>query len=376
MKLNLDKFLPKLTLVNSVVNAKAVIPIQGDFLLRTENGKLYVNASDGENTVSVSVEPTEYSDLCVCVNATDLFKALSNLRGEEIEIVLNEDKHLLRCVYKSGYFQLPYEYDKLASAVLEIQHEDMYHIDLNIDAADLSEAILKAEIASAEDNVRPQFNGVHIDFKQDGMVAVATDTNKMSKFVTNIKTDGDTPGFTIQKKSAHILTMLTESEDTVNMKVGDKNVLFKGDGFTMTTRLSEYPYPNYNALIPTDNTLSAIINKESILNAIKRVSPMGSEKDELLKMTFGNNTIIIEAEDVMFGKLAKEKLECKYDGEQIAVGVNSRNIVALIQAMDDDEFEFSFKTPRNAIVIKPLSDLRERFTTLIMPLILHNNTQL
>lgn len=369
MKLNLDVFLPKLALVNSVVNTKSVIPIQGDFLLHTADGKLYVNASDGENTVSVSVEPMEYSDLCVCVNANDFFKALSNLRGEIIDVLLNEEKHLLRCMYKSGYFQIPYEYNKMSAAVLEIQ-EDAYHIDKSIDAADLSEAISKTEIASAEDNVRPQFNGVHFDFKRDGMVAVATDANKMSKFVTNIKTDEDTPGFTIQKKSAHILTSLMETEDSVNMKVGDRTVLFKGEGFTMTTRLSEHTYPNYDMLIPTDNTLSAIVNKESILNAIKRVSPMGSEKDELLKMTFGTNNIIIEAEDAMFGKLAKEKLECKYVGEQISVGVNSRNVVALIQAVDDEEFEFSFKSSRNAIVIKPLTELRERSTMLIMPLVL------
>lgn len=368
MKLNSDTFLPKLALVNSVVNAKPIIPIQGDFLLHTENGKLYVNASDGENTVSVVVEPTEYSDLCVCVNANDFSKALANLRGEEIDIVLNEEKHLLRCLYKSGYFQLPYEYNKVASAVLEIQ-EDTYHVEKDVDAADLSEAVMKTEVASADDNIHPQFNGVHIDFKQDGMVAVATDANKLSKFVTNIKTDVDTPGFTIQKKSAHILTALTESEETVNMKVGDKTVLFKGEGFVMTTRLSEYQYPNYDMLIPTDNTLFAIVNKEAVLNAIKRVSPMGSEKDELLKMTFGNNTVIIEAEDVFYSKLAKEKLECKYDGEQMSIGVNSRSMVALVQTIDDDEFEISFKNPRCAIVIKPLSDLRERFTALIMPLV-------
>ena len=171
MKLNSDTFLPKLALVNSVVNAKTVIPIQGDFLLHTDNGKLYINASDGENTVSVSVEPTEYSDLCVCVNANDFFKALSNLRGEEINIVLNEEKHLMRCQYKSGYFQIPYEYDEMSSAVLKIQ-DDEYHIERDINAADLSESIMKVETASADDNIRPQFNGVHFDFKQDGMVAV------------------------------------------------------------------------------------------------------------------------------------------------------------------------------------------------------------
>ena len=368
MKLNLDTFLPKLAMANSVVNAKTVIPIQGDFLLHTDNGKLYINASDGENTVSVSVEPTEYSDLCVCVNANDFFKALSNLRGEEINIVLNEEKHLMRCQYKSGYFQILYEYDEISSAVLKIQ-DDEYHIEKVINAADLSESIMKVETASADDNIRPQFNGVHFDFKQDGMVAVATDANKLSKFVTNIKIGEETHGFTIQKKSAHILTSLMLNDDTVNMKVGDKTVLFRGDGFIMTTRLSEHNFPNYDLYIPTDNTMFAVVNKDSVLNAIKRVTPMGNEKDELLKMTFGNNTVIIEAEDIYLSKLAKEKIECKYNGEQMTLGVNSRSMVALIQVMDDEEIEISFKSPQAAIIIKPVSDLKERFTTLIMPLI-------
>lgn len=368
MKLNLDKFLPKLAMANSVVNPKVVIPIQGDFLLHTENGLLYINASDGENTVSVAVQPTEFSDLCVCVNANDFYKALANLRGEEIEIVLNEEKHLLRCVYKSGYFQIPYEYDEAASAVLKIQN-DTYHIENDMNAADLLEAVTNAEVASSDNNIRPQFCGVHFDFKQDGMVAVATDGSKLSKFKTTIKTTEDMSGFTIQKKSAHILTVLMANEDTVTMKVGDKSVLFSGEDFTMTARLSEYTYPNYDCLIPTETRNVAIVNKDSLLSAIKRVSPLGDEKDEMLKMTFGDNTLIIQAEDICLSKLGKEKIPCQYDSEQMTIGVKSENIVALVQVMVEEEVEISFNSPQTPILIRPKSDSGERFTTLAMPLV-------
>lgn len=371
MKLNLNEFLPKLNLANAVINPKAVIPIQGEFLLRTENGMLYVNASDGENTVSIRVKPTECTDLCVCVNANDFFKALSNLRGEEITIVLNEEKHLMRCQYNSGYFQIPYDYDPMASAVLEIQPEE-HHIEKTVDMADLSEAVGKAEIAADDTNVRPQFNSVYFDFKADGMVVVATDATRMSKFKTNITSESDMQGFTIQKKGAHILTSLMTNCDgeTVNMKVGGKSVLFSNDDFIMSVRLTEGEYPNYDILIPEGNNLRAIINRDMVLNAVKRVAPMGNEKEELLKMTFGDNAVIIEAEDRMFSKLAKEKIACKYNGELITMGVNSRNVVTLIQAMDCEDVEFSFRDSKTPMVIKPQSDLKECFTTLVMPLVL------
>ena len=372
MKLDLKTFLPKLALVKKVINPKPVITVQGCFLLRSKDGMLYVNASDTENTVSVGVKPLEYSEMNICVNANDFYSALLNLRGEEIELTLNPEKKLVRCAYKSGFFQLPYTDDENSSAVLEIQPSD-YVIDKDIDDTfTLSEAIMKAEIATSEDNLKPILCGVHFDFRQDGMVVVACDSRKLSKYKTNITFDTDRKGFVMPKKGANILTsLMSEYEsDTVNMKASDNRVLFTGEAYTLSVILTEGDFPSYDTLIPTDNVFCATVKRNAMLNAVQRVAPMESDNDEMLLINFDKNAMIIEAEDVFLKKKAKEKVPCLYDGEPMRIGMKSDNVITLLQALDSDDVEVHFKTPNTAIVILPLSEMKERLLTLCMPMII------
>jgi DNA polymerase-3 subunit beta len=368
MKLDLKEFLPKLALANKVVNPKPSMPIMGCFLLHAKDGVLHVNTSDKESTISVSIKPLEFSEMEICVNASDFFSALSNIGSGEVEIVLNPDKKLIRCSYSNGYFQLPYDDDKTASSVLEIQHDD-YFVDKDInDSIILSEAIEKASIAAAEDTLKPVLCGVYFDFKQDGMVAVACDQNKMSKFKTDIKFESDTPGFILPNRGADILKSLLKETDSVNIKVGDKSAMFTGEEFIFTTRLTEGMYPKYDMLIPSDNTQQVIINKSAALSAIKRVSFMESNEGGMIVLNFDANSLIIEAEDIAFKKKAKEKLSVNYTGEPMRIGIKSSNIVALLQAMDSEEVVVSFKSPKAAVVVEPKADLKQ-LITLVMPMI-------
>lgn len=368
MKLDLKEFLPKLALANKVVNPKPAMPIMGCFLLHAKDGLLFINTSDKENTISVSVKPTEYSEMEICVNASDFFSALSNIGSGEVEIALNPDKKLIRCSYSNGYFQLPYDDDKIASSVLEIQHDDFF-IDKDInDSAILSEAVEKASIATAEDTLKPILCGVYFDFKQDGMVTVACDANKMSKFKTDIMFESDIPGFILPDRGADILKTLLKETGTINIKVGDRSATFTGEEFIFTARLVEGMYPKYDTLIPSDNTHQVIVNKTGVLTAIKRVSFMENNENGMLVLNFDSNSLVIEAEDIAFKKKAKEKLSINYTGEPMRIGVKSSNIVTLLQAMDSEEVIISFKSPKAPIIIEPKADLKQ-LVTLVMPMV-------
>ena len=372
MKLELKAFLPKLTTVKKVINNKPVIEAMANYLLQTKNGLLYINASDSESTVSVSVTPKEFSEMNICVNANDFYNSISKLNSNEIELLVNPEKKLIRCVYDSGFFQLPYDDNPNVTAVLEIR-DDSYQIEKEItDTYTLSDAIIKAQMAAADDPMKPTLSGVYFDFKQDGMVIVATDANKMSKYKTDITIDTDIKGVIIPRKGANILTLLISECDceTVNMKVNDSSVLFKGETFSYYIRLTEGEYPNYEILVPTDNVYCATVNRDALWNAIRRVVPMESEKDQLLVVNLDKGSLIVEAEDVFFKKKAKEKMECQYDGEPVRIGMKSSNIIALLQTIDSDDVEIHFKTTRHAVVILPNSELKDRFLTLSMPMII------
>ena len=369
MKIKLEEFLPKLTLAKKVVNAKPIIEVMGSFYLHTRDGLLYVNASDVENTVSVSVKPTEYSEMNVCVNANDFHTALSNLKSGEVEFELNHNMKVIRCKYNSGFFQIPFDDDPNSCAALEIQAQD-YTLEKDItDAFDFSLALTKAQIAASEENLRPVLCGIHLDMRQDGIVAVACDKHKLSKYKTTITLDGDVSGFIMQRKSANLLvSLIAESEgDGVTMRVGDRSVCFVGDGFTLSSRLTEGVYPNYAVLIPEKSAYTAVVSRNTLLSAIHHVSLMKSAIDEMLIFNFDNDNILIEAEDINFKKKAKENVPCAYSGEPMRLGIKSGNVTMILQAIDSDEVEIRFDSPQRPILFIPKDD-DNRLLTLCMPM--------
>ena len=365
MKIDFNsKVADKLAVLGKVVDPKPLMEIMGNLLLRTENGMLCVSAANQECTMTVFIEPTEFSEMNnICVNANDFHSALFRLKGE-IEFVLNPEKKLLRCVYNGGFFQLPYTDDPVASDVLKIRH-DKYNIETDItDTYTFCEAVTKAQIAAAASSVKPVLCGVYFDLKADGMVVVSCDAHRMSVYKTGITFSEDIKGFILYRKYASMVVSLVSGceSESVNMKVNDNNVLFRTDDFECSVRLTEGEYPNYTDLIPRDNPFCAKVNKDRFIDAIRRVLPM-EDKNQMLVLDFSPNTLVVETEDVFYKKKAKEKIECEYSGEAMRIGVKSMNIISLVQPIDSEEVEIHFKTPRNPLVFLPTSELKDRFLT-------------
>lgn len=366
MKLDLNVFLPKLNLLKKVLNSKPLMEAMGNFNLYTKDGLLYINASDGENTVSINITPIEYSEMNICVNALDLYNALSNLKNGEIELELNQDRKLMRCSYKGGFFQLPFTDDKESCDILKIKKQDFLLEKEISDTIELSVAMTKAQIAT--DEKHPIFRGVYFNLKQDGLVVVSCCNSMLSNYKTNITFDDNLKGFIMSKKAVNMLiSLINNNDDVITMKVDDRQVQFGNSGFVFSSILLEGNYPNYERLIPTENTFLININKNNLIHAVQHVSLAKDLTSHLLIMNINKDYIIIEAEDKTFHKKAKEKIECQYNGEAMIVGIKSDVITNLLQAIDSDEIEIQLTSPVRPLIFIP-KDVENKYFMLCMPM--------
>ena len=366
MKLDLNTFLPKLNLLKKVLNSKPLMEAMSNFNLYTKDGLLYINASDGENTVSINIIPTEYSEMNLCVNALDFYNGLVNLKNGEIELQLNQDKKLMRCSYNGGFFQFPFTDDKETCDILKIKKQDSLLEKEISDTVEFSTAMTKAQIAI--DEKHPIFRGIYFDLKQDGLVVVSCCKSMLSKYKTNTTFDDNLNGFIMSKKAINMLISLINNDDsTIMMKVGERQVQFSSSGFVFSSVLLEGKYPNYEMLIPIDNLFSIIINKDYLIHAVQHVSLMKDLTSRLLVLNIDKDNIIIEAEDKMFYKKAKEKIECKYDGDAMIVGINSDIIMNFLQAIDTDEIEIRLTSPTRPLVFIP-KNMADKHFMLCMPM--------
>ena len=364
----------KLKLAAKVINSKNALPILGDFFFEYKGGSLlYITASDGEQWLSQKMEATsmETSEFKFCVNAPDFQKAIDNLNDCLVRIVLDDNAQTITCDYGNGKFTMPYDNaDEFPPANMDTTGTN----DLIIDSKQILKAIELTGFATANDELRPVMNGIHFDFFTDGMVCATSDGHKLARYKDKSITmddGGTTPNFTLPKKPANILmSVLNVFDGKVKLSFNDKAISLNNLDFKLSARLLDFKYPNYEAVIPKNSPITITIDKNSMLNALKRVLPMANDSSYLVELDFTNGQVTISAKDLDFSKSASETVACDCDTE-LKIGFKGSTLIEILRNINDDNVVIELDNPSRAGVFFSAFELtRDEYLSLCMPMLI------
>ena len=360
---------------SKVVNSKNSLPILGDVLFETKNNVLVATVSDGEQWLSQKCEVISYDqELRFCVGVTEFTNAINNLGDMPITITLDEQTKTLTCEYGNGNgkFSMPYE-NTNEYPLSNIDTSDTK--DFIVDSKKVLKAIELTGFATANDELRPVMNGIHFDFFEDGMVCATSDGHKLARYkdktITSNNENGTTPNFTLPKKPANILmNILSALEGDVKISFNDKAISVNNKDFKLTARLLEARYPNYEAVIPKDNPITITADKNSLLNALKRVLPMANDSSNLVELSFKQGNITVSAKDIDFSRSAQEMVTCDCETE-INIGFKGATLVEILKNINDDNIVIELSSPSRAGVFYSAFGLtKEEYLSLCMPMLI------
>ena len=358
-----------------VINSKNSLPILGDVLFETKGDVLIATVSDSEQWLSQKCEIISCDqEFKFCVNATEFTSTINNLGDLTITITLDESKKVFTCEYNNGNgkFSMPYE-DANEYPLSNIDTTDTK--DYIIDGKKVLKVIEKTGFATANDELRPVMNGIHFDFFEDGMVCATSDGHKLARYkdktITSVNENGTIPNFTLPKKPANILmTILSGLEGDVKLSFNDKAISINNKDFKLTARLLEARYPNYEAVIPKDNPITITADKNSLLNALKRVLPMANDQSNLVELAFKNGCVTINATDIDFSKSAQETVTCDCESE-INIGFKGSTLAEILKNINDDNIVIELSDPSRAGVFYSAFELtRDEYLSLCMPMLI------
>lgn len=378
LKLNVNDVLPQLTSVASVIGNKNAIAILDKVLfeVNTQDNVLSLTGSDSNTWVTMKANLiSSTQDLRFCILAKDVLQSLRNLQGFIVTLTLDESKKVVEFDYGKGKFMLPYEDADDYPKPNDLSDKNVKHFHLN--PKDFLNTIEKTKFAMAKDEIRKAMCAICFDFFKDYVVAVASDGMKLVKYTNkNIKSeieDETKQRLVLSSKPSTTLAMLLASTsfDNVSVAFDETNAVFVTDGFKVSTRLGEQRYPNYDAVIPQDNHLEIVLPKKDVVDALKRVLPLGSATTSLVVATLENNGITLRAEDSDFSKSASETLPCQYNDVKFTIGFKGSTLLEMVQNIEQDNVVLKFKEPSRAFIVKPqeTSDLME-YTSILMPMLM------
>ena len=362
----------ELQILSGIINSSNTLPILDNFLFEINNNILVLSSSDLESTMTSQIEIESTSTDKIAISAkllTDILKTFS----EQPLTFIKTDNNTIEISASNGKYSLAYLNGDEFPKQVEIldAHETV------INGSDLGNAINSTIFASGTDDLRPVMSGVFFQFNSESLKFVATDAHKLVKFETTEYTASEVSEFIMPKKPLQILKgiLQTESSD-LTIQHNDSNAKFIFDKSSITCRLIDGKFPNYEAVIPKDNPNVLTIDRQLFLNSARRVSIFSNKTTNQIRLKLAGSLLNISAEDFDFSNKADENLECQYSGDDIQIGFNSKFLIEMLNNLDSDMITLSMSHPNRAGIIRPLiesGESKESITMLVMPVMLNDN---
>ncbi len=368
--------LSHLQAISRVINNKNSLPILDNFLLHLEGNKLTMTASDIETTLITSMEvDTAEGNGKVAVASRLLLDTLREFSEQPLTFSINDSNLALVITSANGSYnfigQNGDEYPRMPQLMDDAR-------TMTLPVSTLSSGISKTLFCTADDELRPVMNGVFFDITPDSLTLVATDAHKLVRYKTtytsaSIKED-ETVNFILPKKPANMLkNILPKESGEVEIHFDTKNAHFKLANYTMICRQVEGRFPNYNGVIPKTNPYKVIIDRATLLNALKRVSVFANQASNLVKLAIDNNQIYISAQDIDFSISAEETIACQFEGEPIKIGFKSSFLIEILGNINVSDIVLELSDASRAGLILPFeNEANEEILMLLMPMLLND----
>ena len=355
--------------INSVVDKSTSSnkPILSNFVIRTMEGevsKVEFSSTDYELSLVEQVEAEITEPGSICVNAKKVFDIVKELQDEDVKIRSTEQLWIhITC--GSSEMRLPsVEVGLYPQTVLEDLPQS---VTISVD--DLKQCIDMTLFAAITNESRRNLMGVCLSSTSDQQTRwLSTDGHRLAqilKSVDDLNFSEDQEVIVPRKALTEVRRTADLFGQTVVISFDERVMQFTGGRISFKTRLIEGKFPNCDPIIPKDNTMEIIVNRESFINSLRIVSSISSEKLRPVKLLISQGVLKLESEKADYGEVVDE-IEIGYEGDPFQIGFNSRYLLDVLVVIESEDIKLECKNSMSPTIIKSTVD--ESFLSVIMPL--------
>jgi DNA polymerase-3 subunit beta len=348
----------------SIVERRNTMPILANVLLETQKGSIRITATDLEVGVRGEVEGALAKEGTVTVNAKKLYEIIREAPDDQVQLKRLENDWVEIRSGKSIFKIVGME----AKEFPQFPKFDSKSLSTT-PASTIREMIERTIFSVSTDETRYSLNGVFIEQGDGGTVRmVATDGHRLAFEEKAVGSLGLTKGVILPRKGLSELKKLLESGDegVVSLGFKDNMGLVTKDKIELFMRLIDGDFPDYTKVIPKGNPHIAKVEHDELLQALRRVSILSSERYKGIKMEFADGRVSISANNPDLGE-AVEEIEAEYKGKPLSIGFNARYLIDVLAVLGGDgEIDIELKDELSPGIIRKIGV--ESYLYVLMPM--------
>jgi DNA polymerase III subunit beta len=364
-----QELVKELTATQSVVERKTTIPILSNFLIEADGDRLNITATDLDQAIRTSAAVKVKKPGACTIPARKLYDYIKLLPEGDISIKLL-DNHWVQIrsgrsntkmvgMARANYPQVP-EFPSVAAT--------------SISTLALKTLIARTIFAISNEESRYTLNGALLVIKAESLAMVATDGHRLSyveKPNELLEGISGEKRVLIPRKALQELQQLlgTTEAEKVEFADDEHTLFFRVGHRTLSTRKLSGQFPNFEAVMPRDNTKFAVVRSSELSAAIQRVAQFADERSGAIKLRLEGNELKISSSSTESGE-SEDTIDTPYSSDPIMVGFNSVYILDFLKALGNEgEVRLEFKDSQSAGQMRPEDpDAEYKYRYVLMPM--------
>ena len=359
MKLTVKRntFLQELQTVKRAISSKTTIPIlTGVKIVLTDEG-LSLTGSNADISIE-SFLSKEDEKAQMTIESTGSIVLQARFFGEIIR-KLPEDMFTLEVLDNN---QVAITSGKADFTVNGLDADNYPHLPV-IDAKNqiqlpvhlLTKIINETGFAVSLHESRPILTGVHFILDNQKLLAVATDSHRLSQRIIPIEQAAENFNIVIPGKSLTELSRsFTNEEEMVEISIMENQVLFKTQNMYFYSRLLEGNYPDTNRLIPTSFNTEIDFYVPELLSAIDRASLLSHEgRNNIVRLAIASDSVILYGNSPEIGKVEEPLNYEKVTGDPLEISFNPDYMKDALRAFGDMSITVKFISAIRPFTLEP-----------------------
>ena len=332
----------------AATNRTGTLPVLSGVRMEVVGDTLTITGTDLELTIRLTVEVGGERDGAAVVPARLVGDIVKALPAGAVEVDLPDSSDSSEMSISAGRSQ--FSVRPLSLDDYPAQSEPAAD-GVTLPAADMAEALRQVVRAASTDDARAVLTGVLLAAEDDGLRMVATDSYRLAvRDLPESSMLGSGQKVLIPGRALSELQRLLGNEETLTVRLGEREATFDAGSTRLSTRLIEGEFPNYRNLLPSSYPNLLTISKPAMIEAIRRVKILAQDSTPV-RMTLGGPTVQLTAITQDVGN-AVEEIDAQYDGAEMTVAFNPDYLLAGIDAIDADDVTLATMDPMKPAVLR------------------------
>lgn len=355
--------------VQSVVERRNTIPILSNVRIIADGEQINFAATDMEVEMLESATARIDQPGSTTVPAHTLYDIVRKLpEGSEVSLeVMGEDAG--RLILKAGRskFELP----TLPADDFPVMSADAFACSFTVAAPALGRLIDRTRFAISTEETRYYLTGIHMHAaERDGkpcLRAVATDGYRLALAEADLPDGaGAMPAIIIPRKTVQeVRRLVDDTGGDVVVSASDSKIRFALGEAVLTSKLVEGAFPEYQKVIPQNNTVSLVLDNGAFSKAVDRVATVSAEKSRAIKLSLDAGKLHLAVDTPDSGN-ASEELSVDYEAEPLEIGFNAKYLLDVAGQIEGETAEFMLGDSAAPALIFDRGDAHVRYV--LMPL--------